>query len=150
MFSKACEYAIKAAIFVALKSEQNKRVTINEIASEINSPLSFTAKIMQKLVKNKLIDSLKGPTGGFEIKNDKAAKIMLSQIVKAIDGDLFYEACALGFHKCNELEPCSLHFKFKTIRSEFGMMLENTSLMELSEDINKGIAFLKRKKDRVA
>ncbi len=145
MFSKACEYGIKAAIFIATKSEQKVKVSIVEIAEEIDSPVSFTSKILQKLVKSKLIDSLKGPTGGFEIKKANAQKIKLSHIVNAIDGDSIYKGCGLGFQKCNEKEPCSLHFKFKIVREELRKMLENTSLLELSNDINKGTTFLKRR-----
>ena len=45
MFSKACEYGIKAAIFIATKSYEDKRVSPKEIAEKINSPQAFTAKI---------------------------------------------------------------------------------------------------------
>lgn len=145
MFSKACEYGIKASIFIAIKSKQNERVNLNDIAKEINSPLSFTAKILQQLVRHKLIDSLKGPTGGFEIKKEKADKLKLSQVVSAIDGDSIYLGCGLGFQHCNENKPCALHYKFKTIREDLRAMLENTSVLELSDDINNGITFLKRK-----
>jgi Rrf2 family iron-sulfur cluster assembly transcriptional regulator len=65
MFSKACEYAIRATIYIALQSQESKRVTLKDIAKEIDSPEAFTAKIMQQLVKRGIVDSLKGPTGGF-------------------------------------------------------------------------------------
>lgn len=75
MFSKACEYGIKAAIFIAVKSQQDTRVRLSDIAAEINSPVAFTAKVLQKLTKGKLVDSVKGPAGGFEIKKTKLAEI---------------------------------------------------------------------------
>jgi Rrf2 family protein len=144
MFSKACEYGIKAAIFIAVKSEQENRVSLNEIAKEINSPIAFTAKVLQQLTKNGIIDSVKGPKGGFEIDKNKIADIKLSKIVSAIDGDAIYKGCGLGFHNCNENKPCPVHHKFKLIRDDLKQMLETTSLLDLSNDINNGITFLKR------
>ncbi|MFN3695149.1 MAG: T9SS type A sorting domain-containing protein [Ignavibacterium sp.] len=67
MFSKSCEYAIKAAIFVAKKSLLNEKVGFIDIAKEIDSPEAFTAKILQKLTKNKIIHSTRGVQGGFYI-----------------------------------------------------------------------------------
>lgn len=145
MFSKACEYGIRASVFITIKSRQGVRVSLNEIALGTDSPVSFTAKILQILVKSKIIDSLKGPTGGFEIKNSKAGEIKLNQVVYAIDGDSIYKSCGLGFKNCNEIKPCPLHYKFKTIREDLKLMLEETSLLDLSNDINNGLTFLKRK-----
>lgn len=145
MFSKACEYGIKATIFIAIMSEHEKRVSLNDIAREIDSPVSFTAKILQTLVKSSIIDSIKGPSGGFEIKKAKAGKIKLSKIVSAIDGDSIYKNCGLGFQSCNENKPCPLHYKFVKIREDLRKMLEETSLLDLSDDINSGLTFLKRK-----
>lgn len=144
MFSKACEYGIKAAVFIAIKSQQECRVGLNEIAREINSPVAFTAKILQKLSRNLIVDSVKGPTGGYEISTEKTAEITLSKIVSAIDGDAIYKGCGLGFEQCNEHKPCSVHHQFKSIRDDLRQMLETTSLLDLSKDVNNGISFLKR------
>lgn len=144
MFSKACEYGIKAMIYIALKSKHQSRVGLHDIAEQIDSPVSFTAKILQKLVKDNLINSLKGPTGGFFISEEDARDIKLSRIVSAIDTDLIYKGCGMGFSECNELRPCVLHHRFKIVREELRYMLEETSLDELTKDIYYGISFLKK------
>jgi Rrf2 family protein len=144
MFSKACEYAIKASIFIALKSLNDDRVGLLEIAEEIDSPVSFTAKILQNLVRHQIIDSVKGPHGGFGMKKSDIPKLKLSKVVAAIDGESVFKGCGLGFHHCNEKKPCSIHNKFKVVRNELKNMLENTTLLELSEDIKNGKSFLIR------
>ena len=65
MFSKTCEYAIRAVLFIAQKSEDGKRVNIKSIAKNINSPESFIAKILQQLTKRGIVQSVKGPNGVF-------------------------------------------------------------------------------------
>lgn len=144
MFSKACEYGIKAAIYIAVKSHQESRVSLNDIAKEINSPVAFTAKVLQQLTRSQIINSVKGPSGGFEINKNKIPKIKLSKIVTAIDGDSVYKGCGLGFQNCNENKPCPVHYKFKIIRNDLKKMLESTTLLDLSNDINNGVTFLKR------
>ena len=61
MFSKACEYAIKAVIIISLNSGKNKLTGVKEISEEIESPEAFTAKILQNLVKQEIISSKKVP-----------------------------------------------------------------------------------------
>ena len=143
MFSKACEYGIKASIFIAISSYEGKRVTPKEISEEINSPQAFTAKILQALVRNGVINSVKGAHGGFEINKEDIPKVKLAEIVNAIDGDKIYSGCGLGLHTCDENHPCPVHDKFKIVRTELRDMLENTNLEQLALDIKSGVSFLK-------
>ncbi len=144
MFSKACEYGIKSAIYITQQSALGKRVGLKDVAKAIESPEAYTSKILQLLVKNHLIQSDKGPNGGFSIAEHNIGKIKLSSIVSVIDGDVIYKGCGLGLKKCNEKLPCPLHAHFKAIRDELKTMLESTSLLSLSSELSNGITFLKR------
>ena len=143
MFSKACEYGIRASIFIAKNSFEGKRVSPKEIAVEIDSPQAFTAKILQALVRNNIVNSVKGAHGGFEIDKKDIPLIKLSQVVEAIDGDAVYSGCGLGLSKCDENHPCPVHDKFKVIRDGLKVMLETTNLEELALGIKSGVSFLK-------
>ncbi|MFM2359513.1 MAG: hypothetical protein RLY16_1506, partial [Bacteroidota bacterium] len=52
MFSKATEYALRATIYIAQKSSTEHKIGLEEIAMAIDSPASFTAKILQALTKD--------------------------------------------------------------------------------------------------
>lgn len=144
MFSKTCEYGIRASIYIAEQSQLDRKVSLKEVAVAIESPAAYTSKILQLLSRNKIIKSDKGPTGGFSIDKNDLDTIKLSVIVQAIDGNNIYTGCALGLKNCNENKPCSVHNQFKTIRYDLKTMLENTNLKLLADDINKGLSFLKR------
>ena len=144
MFSKACEYGIRATIYIAEQSQLNRKVSLIEVADAIESPAAYTSKILQLLSRNKIINSDKGPTGGFSIDKLDLDKLKLNTIVQAIDGNDIYMGCGLGLNKCNEKKPCSVHNQFKSIRHELKMMLENTFIKSLAEDHEKGLTFLKR------
>lgn len=144
MFSKACEYGIKASVYIIDCSLKNEKVGMKDVAKAIESPEAYTSKILQQLSRYNIIQSEKGPTGGFSVEKDKINQLNLSMIVAAIDGDAIYKGCGLGFHQCNESKPCIIHHQYKSIRDDLKTMLENTLLVDLSEDIEKGLSFLKR------
>ena len=144
MFSKACEYGIRASIYIAEQSLLDRKVSLIEVASAIESPTAYTSKILQLLSRNFIINSDKGPTGGFSISKEKLEEIKLSHIVFTIDGDLIYNGCGLGLKKCNEQMPCPVHNQFKIIRDDLKKMLETTTIKSLALDFEKGLTFLKR------
>src|SRR5437899_2015725 len=111
MFSKTCEYAIRAVLFIAQRSGEGTRVGIREIAKGIDSPEHFIAKILQDLSRKGLVQSQKGPNGGFYLDNS-SLRYSLADIVKTIDGDRIFSGCALGLKQCSEAKPCPLHHEF--------------------------------------
>lgn len=144
MLSKTCEYAIRAMIFIAQKSRDGHKVGIKEIAKGIDAPEHFIAKILQDLSRKQVVQSLKGPTGGFYLDN-RSLKRSLADIVKAVDGDSIFVGCGLGLKQCNELKPCPIHFEFKKIRKEIQEMLENAEIGNFTEQLDKRLLFLSRK-----
>lgn len=143
MFSKTCEYAIRAMIFIAQKSKQQSKTGIKEIAKEIGAPEHFIAKILQDLCRSGLLQSSKGPTGGFYLDSHSQQRSLL-EIVKVIDGDKLFNGCGLGLDSCSEKKPCPLHHQFKIVRQNIYDMLENARVDELQEQLENKLAFLKR------
>lgn len=141
MFSKACTYGIRALILIAQKSNEGKKTGVKEIAKETETPEPFTAKILQQLSKQGVIQSIKGPRGGFFV-DEKQQKTSLYEIVNAIDGDQLMTGCGLGFLECSDEKPCPMHAKFKSIRADINTMLKSTTLEDLSNDVEGGLSFL--------
>lgn len=143
MFSKTCEYAIRSVLFIAQKSKDGSRVGIKEIAKGIDSPESFIAKILQDLSRKGMIQSQKGPAGGFYL--DKSSQnYTLADIVKTVDGDSLFSGCGLGLKQCSENKPCPLHHEFKKIRGELFRILQSAKVGEFNKQLEKNLLFLKR------
>jgi len=143
MFSKTCEYAIRATIYIANKSKEGTNVGLKDIAKNIDSPEAFTAKILQKLVKDDLVSSIKGPNGGFSLSKEQQEKVFLIDVVRCIDGSQTYDGCGLGLSQCSEEKPCPIHFQFKEVRTKLKRMLENTNMVILLEKLERGETFLR-------
>lgn len=106
-------------------------VGVGEVSESIGSPRAFTAKILQQLAKAGLLDSVRGPNGGFRLNQDK--KVTLADVVKVMDGPQILEGCVLGFSECSSINPCPVHHKFIGVRDYLAMTLESTSLEELGK-----------------
>ena len=134
---------MRAVFFIAHRTAGGGRVGIKEIAAGIDSPEHFLAKILQDLSRRGLVQSAKGPTGGFYM-DQQALKRPLSQVVEAIDGNGIFTGCGLGLQYCSEVNPCPIHHEFKTIRDQIHKMLLNTTIEDFNEDLNLGITALKK------
>lgn len=137
MFSQAAKYAAKAVIYIWTQSLEDRKVGAKEIGSKIDTPEAFTAKILQTLVKSKLIGSVKGPNGGFFV-DESHSKYTLKDIIMVVDGDNLFTGCSLGLPKCSEKNPCPLHFEVVKVRKELDIMLTSKSLKLLAVEVIKG------------
>ncbi len=143
IFSKAIEYGIKASVYVAQQSMNGYRSNLKDISEHIDSPEAFTAKILQQLVKGGIIHSIKGAGGGFALELKEMKKIKLADIVLALDPGFMDSACVLGLKHCSETNPCPVHHKYKGIKKEILHLLKTTTLLEMSTNLDKGLAYLR-------
>lgn len=141
MLSLTCKTAIKAVIYLASKSDSGEKAGIMEIATFINASEHTVGKFLQTLVKAELINSLKGPTGGFFITASQKNQPII-QIIDAIDGKEVFDECGLGLSKCSATHPCPIHNDYKIIRDQFRDMCRQKKISDLCEPVNDGLAYL--------
>lgn len=143
MLSTSCKYALRAAVYLMAQSHEGTKAGIKEIAEEIEANEHTTGKILQLLVREKIIVSAKGPNGGFYIP-PSGKKIFLIDIVEVVDGVHFFFECGLGLRKCSEQKPCPIHHSYKVSREKLYQEFCSITIQELASNIEKGEAFLKR------
>jgi|JI61114BRNA_FD_contig_31_6171289_length_1000_multi_2_in_0_out_0_2 Rrf2 family protein len=136
MLSKASQYAIKSLLFISANQQVGVRFSVKDVAIAIDSPPAFTSKILQQLVAAKIITSVKGSGGGFEISTSKIVSTKVISIIKAIEGDHFSSGCFLGLPDCSEKNPCPVHKLYAPLREKMNQGLYNVTLADLIN--NKG------------
>jgi Rrf2 family iron-sulfur cluster assembly transcriptional regulator len=135
MFSKSTEYALRAIIYLAQKSSIEKKVGITELAEAIDSPKSFTAKILQTLTRdNKFISSVTGPSGGFYL-TDQAKRKSLLHVLNILEDEGVISGCVLGLKECSEKNPCPMHNQYKLIKPQLLEMFDRKSIAELASEM---------------
>lgn len=140
MLSNTCKYALRALIYLAKYSKDDQRIGIKKISEDLNLSSPFLGKILQNLVKQKLLVSTKGPNGGFSIARNKD-EISLWDIVVKVDGEDFFTNCLIGLEPCRTHDTskplCPVHSQYDKLRSEISDFYQKTSLKMISEDIEK-------------
>ena len=135
IFSRRCEYALQAVLYLALKPEY-ERTSIKELTKHIKMPSPFLAKILQDLTHKGLLVSFKGPRGGFML-GKPASEITLFNIVEAIDGTAFMNSCVLGFKECSSTTPCSMHPEWGGIRDRIYSTLISQDVAQMAKLMQK-------------
>ncbi len=143
IFSKKCELALQAVLYLAHK-DKDALTSALEISEEIGTPKEFTSKILQTLTKSEIVGSRKGKSGGFYLARP-AKEIKLIDIVEAIDGTDVFHRCVLGFPNCSVDEPCPVHDEWGKLREEALHMLSARSLEELRQQTIAKIESIKQK-----
>jgi len=110
--------------------------SIKELTKNLNIPYHFLAKILQNLTRKGLLNSLKGPTGGFTL-GMPAKDITLFHIVEAIDGVDFTRDCVLGFPECTGKNPCAVHDRWAGLRDGIYGMLVSKSVAQMAHEMKK-------------
>lgn len=143
MFSKACEYAIKASVYIAQQSARGRRVNVRDVSAAVNAPLAFTAKILQQLCRENILESNRGKQGGFMFDPEKQETTKIYDVVRIFDGEGLFTNCGLGLHKCSETNPCPVHEDYKKVRENLLVMTQKYSFRELAGRTADGLIWLK-------
>ncbi|NCC95388.1 MAG: Rrf2 family transcriptional regulator [Synergistales bacterium] len=113
-----------------------KRMRIREMAEVVRVSEAHMAKVFQRLVRAGLVSSVRGPSGGFELK-DAPSNISLFQVYTAIEGDVKPQRCVLGLERCPFGECMFGDFPEKVYR-DFTEHLKSMNLGDLAVEENKG------------
>jgi Rrf2 family protein len=140
IFSKKCEYALQAILYLASKNDK-EYFSAREIAKDLNIPKEFISKILQSLVEFGIVGSKKGKHGGFYLDKNPN-KIRLIDIVEAIDGLDVFTSCVLGFPDCSSDVPCPVHSEWGKLRSMAYDMLSSETIDKFADKTLKKIKSL--------
>ena len=136
MFSTTCKYAIRAMLYLALHTSDEKKLGVDEIASALNVPKHFLAKILQQLTKYNLATSSKGRNGGFYLTEENRNATLLP-VIEAIEGPNLFTGCILGLPDCSGENPCSFHSQAVDFRDGMLKTLGSESIADTASRINE-------------
>jgi Rrf2 family protein len=128
-------------MYLSLNSDKSHKLGATEVADKLDVPKHFLAKILQRLSKQNLISSVKGPQGGFYI-NDVQSKMPIINIIKALDGPDIFNSCILGLSTCSDVNPCPLHDSVVHYKNGLQKVLNEESLKDFSDRLKNKFSSL--------
>lgn len=113
---------------IVLTLYKDKLNLTKDIAAILDVSEAYLGKILQQLVKAGYVNSIRGPKGGFSIK-EGAENTKLIDIYKLLEGAMKLESC--GFKSTSCTEYCSLHTTMDSINNQFIQYFENTRVIDV-------------------
>ena len=126
--TRAADYGVRVMIQLA-SAGVDARVSLSELADAAEVSPAFLSKVLQRLVRAKLIVSRRGKKGGFELlERGRAASLL--DILQAIDGVPELNLCLLP-GGCDRSERCGAHPVWRAAQERLRETLAAATLEQL-------------------
>ena len=135
MLSSKAKYGLKAMVYLA-RNEGRGPVLIADVAESERIPKKFLDTILLELKNHGLLQSKKGKGGGYTMARP-AARIMVGEIVRILDGPLAPVQCVsrTAYRRCDDCpdeSACAVRAVMQDVRDAISAILDNTSLADMA------------------
>lgn len=128
--TRAADYAVRVMIHLAALPA-GTRVQRNSLAEATGVPESFMSKVLQGLVRARLITSRRGIDGGFELA-PAAENRSLLDVIEAIEGPIQLNFCLGPGHNCERQNYCAAHFVWAEAQDAMTQVLRRAKVADLA------------------
>jgi Rrf2 family protein len=130
--SKKADYALMAMKHLA-RQRAAASTSAREIAEQYDIPIELMAKVLQRLVRMRLLASTQGTRGGYMLFRP-ANTISIADVIEAIDGPFTVTACSTEKHNCEQFNKCNVRDPLWQIRERIAAALETVTIAEIAAD----------------
>ena len=127
LFSTATGYALRT---LAALPEDGTFSLAKDLASRLELPGPYLAKILQGLVQANILASVRGPKGGFRLART-SDRITVGDVVVAMEGPDAMEGCVMGFPSCGDEHPCPLHEAWGAVKAQVSASMTEATIRDL-------------------
>jgi Rrf2 family protein len=127
--SQTAEYALRAMARIAAQGEAEPLLA-RDLSAETRIPQQYLLKILRRLVLAGILASKKGRGGGFTLAR-APAKIVLRDVLVAVDAFPQKGRCAFGLHACSRKHPCALHADWCRLSDDFHRWATKTTFKQM-------------------
>jgi FeS assembly SUF system regulator len=128
--SHLADYAV-VLMTAAARRKAGERLSATELSVETGVPLPTAQKLMGQLTTAGLLDSVRGPAGGFSLSRP-ATQISLADIVEAVEGPIAMTVCSEGRTDCALDAHCRIKPHMGVVGNAVRGALGAVSLVELA------------------
>jgi Rrf2 family protein len=130
--TRKADYGLIALRHLAL-SGPSAAASAKEIAGAYGMPLPLLAKVLQRLARTGLLESLPGTNGGYRLARHPAT-ISTLEVIRAIDGPVLLTSCFTTHDSCGQSPRCTVREPLRKVHEGIVSLLGAITIMELSEE----------------
>lgn len=136
IYSKTCEYAIRALLYLS-NQKKGGYVLTRQVSRETGISPTYLAKIFQELVRYRILDSRRGARGGVALAQSPES-ISLSTIMEIIDDPEHLKSCVMGLDQCSDTNACPLHVVWKAAKNKVLNEMKACNLASIKKKFGDG------------
>lgn len=129
------EYALRAVLFIAGPGA-GRVVKVEEIAAELGIPPSYLSKTLQLLVRQGVLKSTRGRSGGFVLAVPPD-RLTLMKVVAPFDETGGKRHCLLGRTTCSDRTACAVHDVWKPTAERITEFFRTTTVADVRSPLEK-------------
>ncbi|MBI1195506.1 MAG: Fe-S cluster assembly transcriptional regulator IscR [Gammaproteobacteria bacterium] len=137
-------YAVTAMLDLALHATETP-VPLADISQRQAISLSYLEQLFAKLRRQSLVQSARGPGGGYRLSRDPD-EITVVEIINAINENVDATRCG-GLGNCQENQPCLTHVLWKDLSEQIHSFLAGISLGDLVD--KKDVQVIRSRQDDI-
>ena len=134
-------YAVTAMLDIAYYDRGNP-ISLPEIAERQGISLSYLEQLFSRLKKSGLVESIKGPGGGYKLSKN-ANDIVISEVIKDVDESVETTACN-GKANCHNNQQCLSHNLWEDLGAEINNFLSDVTLQQVILKNNSNCMYMPR------
>lgn len=136
ILSQSAEYAIRSVLFLARKAD-GRFLDVSEISAATDVPSSYLAKVLGQLVHAGVLQSIRGPSGGYRLR-ESARELTLESLVGVFDV-VESRRCLLSPRRCGESPDCAVHQLWQPVAIRLREFLTTTTIADLSRSTSPSV-----------
>lgn len=127
MLTQTAEYALRVVLHIAA-SDDDRPLRVDSVAESLRVPRNYLSKVMHALARSGVLNSMRGPTGGFTLARP-ASEITLAEVIDQFDP--IEDRCLLMRRTCSDADPCIAHFEWKHVALQMRAFFRETTVEDL-------------------
>jgi len=128
--STRVQYGVRALLVLASQDE-SVPFSLSEISRREDISLAYLGQIFNRLRRKGLVESVRGPGGGFKLAR-KPEKITIGEIIRALENVTLVE-CIRDVRKCSRSHICSARSLWEKVGNTLDLALEGITLADISK-----------------
>lgn len=128
--TKLTDYGI--LLMTHLAASDLPQHTASDLAAATHIPLPTVSKILQMLLHEGLLESIRGARGGYRLARDPN-RISVREVIDAFEGSIALTECNLESSECEQSEVCSTSGNWKKINAAVRTALDAITLADMAE-----------------
>lgn len=129
LISRTDSYAIRAVLFLAQQGS-DRPVRAAVVAGHLALPPNYLSKILNGLARAGVLQSERGPRGGFKLARPPH-DVSLADVIEPFDSIARKRGCLLGTGECSEEDPCRIHHLWRRAADPLLEFFRETTISDM-------------------